>query len=240
MSVALHMLAFLACLVAGPAARSELFLLEPDRVWDAVGRVNVPHGFCTGTLVGRAEVLTAAHCLYDRKRRRFYGVDEVHFVAGFRRGDYAGHSRILGVRMSPELLFDSDVSPTRRDNYGAVLSIGPSGVADAGVAPLAVGSPEAWVPGGPARLVSIVGYTQQRPYLPVMEPRCQIVDRPQGAALVLHSCPMPNGMSGAPVLMQDRSGWHVLGIHVASVNWSNRRVGAAVTLRRSLPANALR
>src|SRR6056297_2725282 len=62
--------------------------------WLAVGRLNVTgQGFCTATLVAPDLVLIAAHCLVDKRTGRVVTPDRVHFLAGYRTGQYVGHGR---------------------------------------------------------------------------------------------------------------------------------------------------
>src|SRR3954465_7052336 len=70
--------------------------------WIAIGRLNREiGGHCTAALIGARKVLTAAHCLFNTTTQRWTLPDEVHFVAGYHRGQYAAHSKAVSFKIAP-------------------------------------------------------------------------------------------------------------------------------------------
>lgn len=212
--------------------------LEPFFAWNAIGRVNVPHGFCTGALVSASEVLTVAHCLWARRRGRLYDPDEVHFVAGWRRGTWVAHARAVSFRLSPDLAFDERGMPTRLDADWAVLRLERPLAGVELLHPLPVGWPEGR-PRAESR-AQLLGYAQDRPHLPVRLAPCPVVAQDRAGPLIFHECPAPQGLSGAPLLVPDGEKWSVVGVHLGSVLLAGRRVGAAVAVRRTVPDSLFR
>ena len=70
--------------------------------WSAIGRVNKAiGGFCTGALIAPRQVITAAHCLWNKRTGRWLDASSIHFVAGYRRGGYLRHGKVVSYRLSP-------------------------------------------------------------------------------------------------------------------------------------------
>jgi hypothetical protein len=71
--------------------------------WSAIGRVNTGgRGHCTGILVGEAQVLASAVCLYNATEGRWWSHGEVHFVAGYQRDSWQADSPLLHFEPAPQ------------------------------------------------------------------------------------------------------------------------------------------
>src|SRR5436190_22378282 len=101
-SRALLLLAFVVALpVAGHAAAGGAALSHRDDVdqsrypWSAIGKLtNETGASCSAVMVARDKVLTAAHCVYNFRARRFVAAGTLHFLLGYRTGHYTAHARV--------------------------------------------------------------------------------------------------------------------------------------------------
>ena len=52
-------------------------------------------------VISRDKILTAAHCLYNYRTRRFIAAPALHFLVGYRTGRYSAHARIASYEIGP-------------------------------------------------------------------------------------------------------------------------------------------
>ncbi len=210
-------------------------MLDPTAwPWIALGRVNRESGgFCTGALVAPELVVTAAHCLQNARTGRPLTPDSLHFLVGYRRGDFLGHARVKRVIRpdGPALNAGQGFAVVAADWAILVLS------AALPVRPLPVRALSAGEQpgiGDDGRLMR-AGYGRDRPHLLSLHDGCAVVDRAAGGAVLVHTCDAVQGDSGSPLLIFDGQAYAVFAINSGVARVGGRSRGIAVHAAAFLP-----
>ena len=222
--------AFNALIAAGAAADIEGALSRHREAvdvsaypWSAIGKLaNEAGGTCTGVIIARDKILTAAHCVYSDRTRRFLPASSLHFLAGYRSGRVTVHARVasyeIGSGYDPLRWFETV------DADFAILTLTEKLPVE--IAPLKLLS-EASPSGTKA---TIAGYPQDRAHMMTADRDCELRERDGAGRYLIHTCRGIRGYSGAPILVSmPGDEFRIAGIHVATAHSNGTKKMIAVS-----------
>lgn len=218
--------ALLLLAAASAAAQPQVGLdgTDPRRVvnprqapWNAIGRFETDEGArCSGALVGRRLVLTAAHCLVDEARGRLVAPPAAYFVLGD-----GTTIRAASYRVGPGFI-PARQEPWRAD--WAFVTLASDAPALVRPLPLLREPPEA------GRALALAGWQHDRPGQLSLDAGCRalgVATYGTQGLLIQHDCAGTFGSSGAPVLTLDQDGhWAIIGVQAKAA--LGQRFGVAV------------
>jgi protease YdgD len=183
----------------GPMGPHREAVDEQRYPWSSIGKLfNETGGACSGAVIARDKILTAAHCVYNFRSRHFIPAEALHFLVGYHTGRYSAHARISSYVIGPG--FDPLRYDQTSESDWAVLTVTESLPVD--IEPLRLRGE--LLPSGTKAVLA--GYGQDRAFALTADRDCELGDKINAGRLLLHTCRGTFGTSVAPILVSNGGG----------------------------------
>ncbi|MBL3573735.1 trypsin-like peptidase domain-containing protein [Rhodovulum sulfidophilum] len=200
---------------------------DQSRGWKAVGRLELGGGgFCTAALVAPDLVLTAAHCLFDGTTGGRLPLAGLEFRAGWRNGRAEAFRGIRRGAVHPGYAHGKAASVGRVRHDLALLQLDRA-IRLPGIVPFGIGSQL-----GQGDAVGVVSYARDRSDVASLQELCHVLAGIDG--VVMLSCEVDFGASGAPVFRIEDGVPRILSVVSAKAEMGSRKVALGTVIHDGL------
>lgn len=223
MSLSLMVIIVTSAAFAKDAHLRRLDTGDDGRGWEAVGRLDLGgSGFCTGAMIAPNLVLTAGHCLFDKKTKKRIDPATMEFLAGWRNGRASAYRNIRRAVVHPEYSFDGEVSSERVRNDLALLELDRP-IRNTTITPFGTAA-------RPRKgdQVGVVSYAKDRADAPSLQEVCTVLARQNG--VLVTSCSVDFGSSGAPIFVIEDGTAHIVSVVSAKAEVAGDKVSLGTAL----------
>lgn len=205
---------------------TRLLTAQEADAWTAVGRLNIGgKGTCTGALIAPNQVLTAAHCVYDDKKRELHKPETIIFLAGWRKGFAVAHRvgrKIVVPKQYSDRVFDGTVDKSDIIYDIAVIEL------ERPIGPHAAIPFEVRRQPSKGEELTVVSYSRRVNEVQTLETGCEVLAR--DSKVIVSDCIVDFGASGSPMFTYENGVPKIASVLSAMGTSKDRKVAYGVAL----------